>query len=324
MSQEQLFDIPRLAPAREPVTPERLPASPEGLSQLRAATIQLLERGLVIDRVLGEPSGLIAQKTMELGMKLILGRVEAHDVPRHLETLRRDEQRFARARGELLRDHEQLSAVLKAENSATVDARALMIQVYLEQLGPIPSHVGLRCQNGPREMLLMMSCSLEAEDLAEALLLAFDLPEKPWAFHVEGRPLCDGAGSLPLPLLPSHSTLTVGSSSVHVERLGGVGADPSVGLRVLSAHPSLYTEGLDWDLDAPLRLTSWPTGRQRDYLDAIIDFIEEHGVAPTNSELAVALGVSAASVSTMLNRLEEQGWIERDKGVSRSVRVLGL
>jgi DtxR family Mn-dependent transcriptional regulator len=53
-----------------------------------------------------------------------------------------------------------------------------------------------------------------------------------------------------------------------------------------------------------------------DYLKVIFELETSHGAAGTN-EIATALGVAAASVSGMIRRLAEQGWIshERYRGV---------
>ena len=72
----------------------------------------------------------------------------------------------------------------------------------------------------------------------------------------------------------------------------------------------------------PLVLCKPLTPRQRDCMRAIASWMEAKGQAPSNTELAAELGVSAASVSTMLGRLEKDGWITREKGVSRSVRIV--
>lgn len=121
------------------MVPDRLPASAEGLVALQTITLELVNRGLALDRVLGRETGLVGRPTMGLGMQLVLGQVGPEDIEAHLEALRSDEQRIAHARQALLRDHDRLSAVLRAEETVVVDARALMVRVYLEQMGAIPA-----------------------------------------------------------------------------------------------------------------------------------------------------------------------------------------
>jgi len=65
------------------------------------------------------------------------------------------------------------------------------------------------------------------------------------------------------------------------------------------------------------------TARQRQVLDAIVDYRAERGYLPSIRELRRMLGVSSLrGVTIHLDALERKGWIERES-TSRSIRVLG-
>ncbi len=64
------------------------------------------------------------------------------------------------------------------------------------------------------------------------------------------------------------------------------------------------------------------TARQRQALDAIVQYRAEKGYPPTVRELRQMLGVSSLrGVTVHLKALERKGWIERES-TSRSIRVL--
>ncbi len=65
------------------------------------------------------------------------------------------------------------------------------------------------------------------------------------------------------------------------------------------------------------------TERQIEVLDAIRSFVREHGVAPSRSEIAKALGIrNASTVDGHLNALMKKGWIELRPGSPRNIRLL--
>lgn len=65
--------------------------------------------------------------------------------------------------------------------------------------------------------------------------------------------------------------------------------------------------------------------RQKDMLEFIQEYIEEHSFPPTIREIGAKVGISSTSVVNYnLERLEEQGLIKRDREVSRGLRLLGL
>lgn len=69
------------------------------------------------------------------------------------------------------------------------------------------------------------------------------------------------------------------------------------------------------------------TPRQRQLLNFIKIKIATDGYCPSYKEMAAGMGMSAKSIGTvsaLVDRLEERGYIERShiKGSSRSIRVL--
>lgn len=64
------------------------------------------------------------------------------------------------------------------------------------------------------------------------------------------------------------------------------------------------------------------TARQREVLQAILDYRAEKGYAPSIRELGKMLGISSLrGVTVHLTALEKKGWIERES-TSRSIRIL--
>ncbi len=64
------------------------------------------------------------------------------------------------------------------------------------------------------------------------------------------------------------------------------------------------------------------TARQREVLQAILDYRAEKGYAPSIRELGKMLGISSLrGVTVHLAALEKKGWIERER-TSRSIRIL--
>lgn len=65
------------------------------------------------------------------------------------------------------------------------------------------------------------------------------------------------------------------------------------------------------------------TERQREILTRIKIHVQEHGMPPSRTELAHALGLAdASSVAAHLKRLAEGGWIELIPNIPRGIRVL--
>ncbi len=65
-----------------------------------------------------------------------------------------------------------------------------------------------------------------------------------------------------------------------------------------------------------------PTRRQRDYLEFIARYILRYGVSPAESDIARHFLVSAPSVNQMVQMLERRGFITRQSGIPRSIRIV--
>jgi repressor LexA len=64
------------------------------------------------------------------------------------------------------------------------------------------------------------------------------------------------------------------------------------------------------------------TDRQRRILDYIQDFSTENGYPPSIRQIGASVGISSTSVVNYnLNRLVEEGFLDRDKKVSRGIRL---
>lgn len=67
-----------------------------------------------------------------------------------------------------------------------------------------------------------------------------------------------------------------------------------------------------------------PTAKQLRILEAITEFIDEHGYSPSVREICDAVGLSStATVHSHLQRLRELGYLERDGGRMRTLKVVG-
>jgi hypothetical protein len=65
-----------------------------------------------------------------------------------------------------------------------------------------------------------------------------------------------------------------------------------------------------------------PTSRQQDYLDFIRKYMSRFGVSPAESDIQRHFLVSAPSVNQMMQALERHGFILRQRGVARSIRLV--
>lgn len=65
--------------------------------------------------------------------------------------------------------------------------------------------------------------------------------------------------------------------------------------------------------------------KEREVYWFVVDYITEHGYAPTNREIGNGVGLkSTATVNFHMNKLFEQGWLETDNPQSsRAIRVCG-
>ena len=66
----------------------------------------------------------------------------------------------------------------------------------------------------------------------------------------------------------------------------------------------------------------WPTTRQREYLEFISRYIGRFGRSPAESDIQRHFLVSAPSANAMVQTLERRGFIARQPGVPRSIRIV--
>jgi hypothetical protein len=66
----------------------------------------------------------------------------------------------------------------------------------------------------------------------------------------------------------------------------------------------------------------WPTPRQREYLEFIAKYMERFGVSPAESDIQRHFLVSAPAVNQMVQTLQRLGFITRQPGVPRSIRLV--
>jgi len=64
-----------------------------------------------------------------------------------------------------------------------------------------------------------------------------------------------------------------------------------------------------------------PTKRQSDYLRFIEKYIQQFGRSPAESDIQRHFLVSAPSVNSMIKTLEKRGFIIRQPGVARSIKL---
>jgi len=69
-------------------------------------------------------------------------------------------------------------------------------------------------------------------------------------------------------------------------------------------------------------VAAWPTSRQREYLEFVNKYMLRFGVSPAESDIQRHFLVSAPSVNSMVQALERHGFIERQSGVPRSIRLV--
>ena len=64
-----------------------------------------------------------------------------------------------------------------------------------------------------------------------------------------------------------------------------------------------------------------PTKRQSEYLAFILKYMTRYGRSPAESDIQRHFLVSAPTVNQMMQNLERCGYITRQKGIPRSIRV---
>ena len=72
---------------------------------------------------------------------------------------------------------------------------------------------------------------------------------------------------------------------------------------------------------APQIALKRPTKRQLEYLTFIAKYIQHFGRAPAESDIERHFLVTAPSVNQMMQLLEQRGFIARQPGVPRSIRI---
>ena len=65
-----------------------------------------------------------------------------------------------------------------------------------------------------------------------------------------------------------------------------------------------------------------PTRRQREYLEFIARYMRRFGISPAESDIGRHFLVSAPSVNQMVQTLERQGFITRQRGMPRSISIV--
>ena len=96
---------------------------------------------------------------------------------------------------------------------------------------------------------------------------------------------------------------------------------------------ALLIEGLPGDLavdfasdkrtsECPVAIQ--PTSRQQEYLEFIKKYMGRFGFSPAESDIQRHFLVSAPSVNQMMQALERHGFIMRQRGVARSIRLVDV
>ncbi len=68
----------------------------------------------------------------------------------------------------------------------------------------------------------------------------------------------------------------------------------------------------------------WPTSRQRQYLEFIAKYMLRFSISPAESDIQRHFLVSAPSVNQMVQALERHGFIARQRGMPRSIRLVDV
>ena len=76
----------------------------------------------------------------------------------------------------------------------------------------------------------------------------------------------------------------------------------------------------DGSSECPIALR--PTTRQREYLEFIKKYMVRFGISPAESDIQQHFLVSAPSVNSMVQALERHGFIVRQRGMPRSIRLV--
>ena len=101
---------------------------------------------------------------------------------------------------------------------------------------------------------------------------------------------------------------------------------PFISLMALRSLSSGWDRSWPWTLHlktilkCPAALS--PTSRQREYLEFIKKYMLRFGISPAESDIQRHFLVSAPSVNSMVQALERHGFIMRQRGMPRSIRLV--
>ena len=63
--------------------------------------------------------------------------------------------------------------------------------------------------------------------------------------------------------------------------------------------------------------------RQREVMDIVMEYIDEHGYPPTIREIGEKMAIGSTNgVTCHLALIEKKGWVRRDRSLSRGIVVL--
>jgi repressor LexA len=111
------------------------------------------------------------------------------------------------------------------------------------------------------------------------------------------------------------SEVTVDGSQLTIQFSDGT-------LLIVEAGPSGIRVHVDSETKSAAQATSKrPTKRQLEYLAFISKYINRLGRAPAESDIERHFLVSAPTVNQMMQMLERRGFITRQTGVARSIRI---
>ena len=126
------------------------------------------------------------------------------------------------------------------------------------------------------------------------------------------------------PIRPSQIRCLIG------KQVKGIALDGSTGLTVsfsdgttlvAAVHAGRLSAEVNQDAARAINATDAPTKRQLDYLRFISKYIGRFGRSPAESDIERHFLVSAPSVNQMMQTLERRGFISRQQGVPRSIRI---
>jgi len=64
------------------------------------------------------------------------------------------------------------------------------------------------------------------------------------------------------------------------------------------------------------------TERQMEVMEVIQEYYNDHGITPTQSQIAKELGIAQATIAKHLASIERRGWIKRARGLKNGMTIL--